>query len=110
MSSHFYENPKVMKTDFQFIEIPIDEALKTYTLEQLKILSSKFNWLMQATIYFKFEQRKPDRGSICEIKIASFGPSISAKSNQRDYETAVELTIHDLESQLTKRMSVLHSR
>ena len=65
---------------------------------------------MHATIYFKFEQRKPDKGSICEIKIASLGLSISAKLNQKNYETAVQYTIHDLKSQLTTRMSILYSR
>ena len=97
-----------MKTDFQFVHMPVSEALQNYTLKKLGSLSKKYEWLIHATVFFKFEQDN-EKGKICEIELSLNGPRIFATANEKNYEMAVKHTLNSLKKQLAKRKSVLYA-
>ena len=96
-----------MKTDFEFVHMPVSEALKKYTLKKLESLSKKYDWLIHATVFFKYG-RDHTKGKVCEIELSLNGPRIFATANERNYELAVKHTISNLQRQLSKRKSVLY--
>lgn len=101
-------NPIIMKTDFEFVHMPVSEALQQYTLKKLQNLSDKYEWLIHATVFFKYG-RDHEKGRICEIELSLNGPRIFAAANERNYEMAVKHTISNLQRQLSKRKSVLYA-
>jgi putative sigma-54 modulation protein len=97
-----------MKTDFQFVHLPVSEALETYTLQKLENLSRKYDWLIHATVFFKIDNADKEAGRICEVELSLNGPRIFATSNEKNFELAVKHTISSLQKQLVKRKNILY--
>ena len=97
-----------MKIDFEFVHMPVSEALQNYTLKKLESLNKKYEWLIHATVFFKYS-RDHEKGKICEIELSLNGPRIFAAAHEKNYEMAVKHTISNLQKQLTKRKSVLYA-
>ena len=92
-----------MKIDIQFVNMKTSETMNDYTISQLNKLSKKYDWIINANVFFKKENDATEKGSICEIELSENGPRLFASSNEKNYELAVKNTLSDLEKQLKKR-------
>lgn len=92
-----------MTVNFEYVNIDVSESLSQYTIERLEKLSNKYEFLISAQVYFKQDEKDHESGKICNIELSLPGPRIFAKSNEREYETAVNQTISDLKRQLERR-------
>ena len=95
-----------MTIEIQYVKMPTSEAMSDYTMQRLDKLSEKYDWIIRAQVFFKYENDPKGRGKICEIELSAPGPKIFAVSNEKNYEMAVKNTISDLEKQLKKRKEV----
>lgn len=96
-----------MKINIQFVNMATSETMQTYTLDKLNKLVKKYEWLINAEVFFKKENDPKGLGKICEIELSQNGPRIYASSNEKNYELAVKHTLSDLEKQLKKRKETL---
>lgn len=96
-----------MKIDVQFVNMPTSESMENYTINKLLKMSTKYDWLINANVFFKRENDPKGNGRICEMELSMPGPRIFASSNEKNYELAVKNTIIDLQRQLVKRKGVM---
>ena len=94
-----------MKINIQFVKMPTSESMQDYTVNKLDKLAKKYEWLINADVFFKVENDPKGKGKICEMELSLSGPKIFAASNEKNFELAVKNTISDLEKQLEKRKS-----
>ena len=95
-----------MTVNIQYVGVDVSETLSAFTEEKLEKLFSKYEFLINATVYFKQEGSDHDAGKICNIELSLPGPRIFATSNKHNFEVSVRETISDLERQLKKRKQV----
>ena len=91
-----------MTVDFQFVKIPVSEALKGYTTKKLQKIETKYNWVIHTEVFFKIENDALGE-KICEMELSLPGPKIFASSKEKNFEMAVKETISDIQKQLKKR-------
>ena len=96
-----------MKISIQFIKMDDSTSMSHYVTEKLEKLAKKYDWIIQAQVYFKLEYNPSKKGKICEIELSVPGPRIFAASDEHNYETAVKDTIRDLQTQLKKRKATI---
>jgi putative sigma-54 modulation protein len=88
--------------------MPTSESLTEFTQKRLNKLASKYNWLINANVYFKLEKDTTGK-KICEIELSLPGPKIFARSAEDNFEVAVKETISDLNRQLKKRKETTYN-
>lgn len=96
-----------MTISIQYVKMPNSESLTEYTIGKLQKLNSKYQWLINANVFFKIEKEPSGIDKICEIELSAPGPRIFATSKEKNFEMAVKETISDLEKQLKKRKSIV---
>ncbi len=96
-----------MKITFQFVNLPVSESMQVYTLEKLRKLEKKYEWVLKAQVFFKIEKGVKANDILCEIELSLPGPRIFASSSQKNYEMAVKETISELNKKLKKRKAGL---
>lgn len=96
-----------MKILIQFVKMADSTAMTQYVENKLEKLANKYDWIIQAQVYFKLEYSPSKKGKVCEIELSVPGPRIFAASDEHNYETAVKETISDLQKQLEKRKATL---
>ena len=94
-----------MEFNVQFVKMPTSETMEAFVIERLEKLANKYNWLIKAAVYYKFEKDPKGKGKICEIELSLNGPRIFASTNSKSFEEATDKTIKDLEKQLKKKKS-----
>lgn len=92
-----------MTINIQFVNLDYSDSLAEHTRIRLNKLAEKYEWLINADVFFKEEGTNPEKGKICNIKLSMPGPQLFATSDEKNYEMAVKETISDLEIQLKKR-------
>lgn len=92
-----------MTVNIQFVNLDHSDSLARFTKERLNKLADKYDWLINADVFFKEEGSNPEKGKICNIKLSLPGPQIFATSDEKNFEMSVKETISDLEIQLKKR-------
>ena len=95
-----------MTVNFQYVGVDVSETLSDFTKEKLEKLFNRYEFLINATVHFKQDDKQHDIGKICNIELSLPGPRIFATSNERNFEVSVRETISDLERQLKKRKEV----
>mgnify|MGYP001043928342 CR=1 FL=1 len=95
-----------MTVNIQYVGVDVSETLSAFTEEKLEKLFNKYEFLINATVYFKQEGNDHEGGKICNIELSLPGPRIFATSNEHNYEVSVRETISDLERQLKKRKQI----
>lgn len=95
-----------MTVNIQYVGVDVSETLSAFTEEKLEKLFSKYEFLINAMVYFKQEGSDHEAGKICNIELSLPGPRIFATSNEHNFEVSVRETISDLERQLKKRKQV----
>ncbi|NND63685.1 MAG: ribosome-associated translation inhibitor RaiA [Flavobacteriaceae bacterium] len=97
-----------MDISIQYVKMPVSETLTEYTENKLQKLGKKYDWIINADIYFKIDKDPAKVDKICEIELSLPGPRIFASSKEKNFELAVKGTISDLEKQLKKRKATFH--
>ncbi len=92
-----------MTVNFQYVDIDASDWLSNHATEKLNKLANKYEFLINAEVFFKEDKNQPVDSKICNIQLSLPGPRIFATSNEKNYEMAVKETISDLEKQLKKR-------
>ena len=95
-----------MTISIQYVKMPESETMSAYTISRLEKLAKKYNWIINAIVFFKVDKDPAQRNKICEIELSAPGPRIFASSKEKNFELAVKETISDLEKQLKKRKSL----
>ena len=98
-----------MTISIQFLKMPTSETMSAYVTKMLEKLAKKYNWVINADVYFKLENDPAGKKNVCEIELSVPGPRIFAASQEKNYEMAVKNTISDLVKQLKKRKAILKS-
>jgi len=94
-----------MTISIQYVKMPESETMSTYTISRLEKLAKKYDWIINAEVFFKLDKDSAGFNKICEIELSAPGPRIYASSKERNFEIAVKGTVSDLEKQLKKRKS-----
>ncbi|WP_417369302.1 HPF/RaiA family ribosome-associated protein [Gelidibacter japonicus] len=92
-----------MTINIQFVNLDYSVSLAEHTTKKLNKMAEKYDWLINADVFFKEEGTNPEKGKICNIKLSLPGPQIFATSDEKNFEMAVKETINDLVIQLKKR-------
>jgi ribosome-associated inhibitor A len=89
-----------MKTEIRYVEAVQNDALEEQLGTKLDGLERKYDWIMDATVFFKSEKHPNEENCVCEIKLSVPGQSVFASSNEANFNKAVNSSIHQLSSQL----------
>lgn len=92
-----------MTVNFQYVDLDSSESLSQHTKEKLDKLAKKYDFIINADVFFKEDKNEPVNSKICNIQLSLPGPLLFATSKEKNYEMAVKETISDLEVQLKKR-------
>ncbi len=95
-----------MAVNFQYVNVDVSETLSSFAKDKLEKLFNRYEFLINASVYFKQDEKDHERGKICNIELSLPGPRIYATSNEHNFEVSVRETISDLERQLKKRKQV----
>ena len=92
-----------MTISIQFLKMPTSDTMSDYVKKLLKKLDAKYNWIINADVYFKIANEPSGKKHVCEIELSAPGPRIFAASQEKNYELAVKNTVSDLITQLKRR-------
>ncbi|MCP4484216.1 MAG: ribosome-associated translation inhibitor RaiA [Flavobacteriaceae bacterium] len=92
-----------MTINIQYVKMLTSETMNEYVKKKLNKLGTKFDWVINANVFFKLENDPKGEGHICEIELSIPGPKIFASSKEKNFELAAKNSIKDLTKQLEKR-------
>lgn len=96
-----------MTISIQFLKMSTSESMSAYVTKMLNKLDVKYNWIINADVYFKVANDPSGNKHVCEIELSVPGPRLFAASQEKNYELAVKNTVSDLVKQLKKRKATL---
>ena len=94
-----------MTINIQYVKMLTSESMTEIVSKKLNKLGNKYEWIINANVFFKLENDTAGKGNICEIELSIPGPKIFASSKEKNFELAAKNTISDIEKQLRKRKS-----
>ncbi len=92
-----------MTINVQYVKMLTSETMTEYVTKKLNKLSAKYEWIINANVFFKLENDPRGEGHICEIDLSLPGPKIFASSKEKNFELAAKNSISDIAKQLEKR-------
>ena len=95
-----------MTINIQYVQMPTSESLSNIVTSKLEKLGKKYDWIINADVFFKLENDPTGNGKICEMRLSAPGPRLFAKSDSDNFEKAAAATIKELDIQLKKRKEV----
>ncbi|MDA9774829.1 ribosome-associated translation inhibitor RaiA [Algibacter sp.] len=95
-----------MTVNIQYVGVDVSDTLSAFTKEKLEKLFNRYEFLINASVHFKQDEKDHNDGKICNIELSLPGPRIFATANERNFEVSVRETISDLDRQLKKRKQV----
>lgn len=99
-----------MNINFQYHEVAASQRLEGMIAEKLGKLESKYDFIVDADVYFKKENAKdPDGRKICSVRLNTPGPVVFAESSTNTFEASIAKVVTDLRSQLQKRKDKMQS-
>lgn len=98
-----------MKTDIRYIDAVQNDSLEQQLQEKLDGLERKYDWIIDAQIFFKTEKHPNEENYVCEIKLTVPGTQIYASANEVNLNKAVNTSTQQLSVQLEKLKSKLVS-
>ncbi len=96
-----------MKTNIQFVQMPVSETMESYVHEKLDKLYQKYDWVIKSDVFFKKENDPKGKGKICDVELSLPGPKIYATSNEKNFELAFKESLSDIQKQLKKRKQTM---
>jgi len=91
-----------MKTDIRYVEAVQNDALEEQLHTKLEGLERKYEWIIDAHVFFKTEKHPNEENYVCEIKLSVPGQAMFASANEINFNKAVNSSIHQLGTQLEK--------
>ncbi|MFT4603109.1 MAG: ribosome-associated translation inhibitor RaiA, partial [Arenicella sp.] len=91
-----------MKTEIRYVEAAQSKSLEEQLQTKLESLERKYDWILDALVFFKTEKHPNEENSVCEIKLSVAGPDIFASSNEINFNKAVNTCIDQVGIQLEK--------
>ncbi|MFD0798399.1 ribosome hibernation-promoting factor, HPF/YfiA family [Maribacter chungangensis] len=91
-----------MQIIYEYHDVNASDRLEAIAKEKLGHLSTKFDFVHRADVFFKTQNRSDDKEQICDIRLSMPGPRIFASTNAETFESAISETVRDLEDQLRK--------
>ena len=91
-----------MKTDIRYIEAVKNNTLDEQIKDKLQGLERKYDWIIDAQVFFKTEKHPNEENFVCDIKLAVPGQTIFSSSNEINFNKAINSTIHQLGIQLER--------
>ena len=95
-----------MTVNIQYVGVDVSDTLSAFTKEKLEKLFNRYEFLINASVNFKQDEKDHNDVKICNIELSLPGPRIFATANERNFEVSVRETISDLDRQLKKRKQV----
>ncbi len=92
------------------MKMPFSESMTEFMITKLNKLGEKYQWIVNARVFFKKENDPAGNGKICEIELGMPGPNIFASSRETNFELAAKETTLEIEKQLQKRKAVIKAR
>ncbi|MCQ0110523.1 putative sigma-54 modulation protein [Zhouia amylolytica] len=92
-----------MKIDIQFEKMSSNSYVEKLATKKLKDLGDKYDWILNANVFFKKDNDTKGKGKICKIRLRVPGYDLFASSDQESFEIALAETLKDLERQIRKR-------
>jgi ribosomal subunit interface protein len=92
-----------MTINIQYVKMLTSETMTDYVTKKLNKLGDKFDFIINANVFFKSENDPREDSHICEIELSIPGPKAFASSKERNFELAAKNSISDLTKQLEKR-------
>lgn len=92
-----------MRTNIQFLDMPVSDSLTDRIKTNLDKLSGKYPWLIGAEVILKKDNDPTGVNNWCEIQLSAPGPNLFAKSRQDNFEKAARVAVDELSIQLEKR-------
>jgi len=99
-----------MTINVQYVKMLTSDSMTEIVSKKLNKLGDKFEWIINANVFFKLENDPAGKGNICEIELSLPGPKIFASSKEKNFELAAKNTISDLTKQLKKRKATYNQR
>ncbi len=97
-----------MQIIYEYDNVNASDTLEEFTKEKLDRLGTKYDMVIRADVFFKFENTSSDEtGKICSIRLSLSGPRLFAESTHGNFSNAVSETIDELERQLRKRKEMM---
>ncbi len=97
-----------MTINIQYVKMLTSESMTEIVTKKLNKLGEKYEWIINANVFFKLENDPTGNGNICEIELSLPGPKIFASSSEKNFELAAKNTISDLTKQLKKRKATFN--
>jgi putative sigma-54 modulation protein len=93
-----------MNINFEYKDVAASPRLEAMATEKLNKLEDKYNFIVNADVYFKKENTsESDTGKICEIRLNIPGSTIYAEDSNGSYEASLAKVVNELRPQLQKR-------
>ena len=96
-----------MTINVQYVKMLNSETMTDYVSKKLNKLGEKYQWVINANVFFKLENNSTVNKKICEIELSLPGPKIFASSKEKNFELAAKNTLSDLTKQLKKRKAII---
>ena len=94
-----------MKTDIRYIDAVQNDSLEEQLAEKLAGLERKYDWIIDAQVFFKSEKHPNEENFVCEIKLTVPGSQLFAGANEVNFNKAINVSIQQLSVQLEKLKS-----
>jgi len=91
-----------MKVDIRFVNAVQNDSLELQLNEKLESLERKYDWIVDALVFFKEEKHPNEENYVCEIKLSVPGQQLFASSNEINFNKSINQSIHQLGIQLEK--------
>lgn len=100
-----------MNINFQYHEMSASPRLEEMITDRLKKLEGKYDFIVDADVYFKKENASnPDGRKICSVRLNTPGPVVFAETSTDTFEASVAKVVTELRSQLQKRKDKMKTR
>lgn len=87
--------------------MPSSEVLTAYATKKIQKLGKKYDWIINAEVFFKIDKNDFRIAKICDIELSAPGPRIFASASENNFEMAVKETVSELGKQLKKRKAIM---
>ncbi|MFT7073131.1 ribosome hibernation-promoting factor, HPF/YfiA family [Patiriisocius sp. Uisw_017] len=93
-----------MSINFEYKDVAASKRLEALAEEKLNKLEDKFDFIVNADVYFKLENTSsPKTGMICDIRINVPGTTLFSGGNTGAFESAIAEAVNDAKTQLRRR-------
>ncbi|HZW77079.1 MAG TPA: ribosome-associated translation inhibitor RaiA [Flavobacteriaceae bacterium] len=93
-----------MNITFQYHDVAASQRLETFISERLDKLQSKYDFIVNADVYFKKENaRDPEGRKVIGVRLNVPGQAIFAEQSTNSFEASVAKVMEELRTQLQKQ-------